>query len=62
MEGLRPKSLFFFRFWKDFGGLEAEICDFVLALEGFGGLEAEIFVSRFRNNFGSLGAEVFDSL
>ena len=35
MEGLRLKSLMLFWFWKDFGGGEAEVFDFLWVLEGF---------------------------
>ena len=35
MEGLRLNSLILHWFWKEFGGLEAEILHFVWVLEGF---------------------------
>ena len=42
LEGLRLKSLMLFWFWKDFGGVEAEVFDFLRLWKDFGRLGAEI--------------------
>ena len=60
MKNLRLKSFALRRFWKDFGGLEAEILDFAL---GFGRMLKNLRLKslvllKFWNHFGELEAEI----
>ena len=56
--------MIFFRCWKDFGSLEAEILDddFLWARILEGSRLKFVFFFAFWTDFGRLGAEIFDSL